>query len=324
MSGHNLPYHLRVKKDIERRLFVEQLRLISKVYDLEEYSYIGMAGPFSEDFKLMYDRFNFKHFFSYETNATVYKRQNFNSPFSRIHYLEDKISRSIDEYPSLMTNTSGSIDVQKSVLWLDYTGFEHELIADFEQAIGTLEVGSVVKITLLAHASQLYASNNSETQNEIRIQRIEKARESLGASYFLADVFEKDKMTEKKFPGTVFELLKKVAHRALLGSETKFLPLSSYIYQDGMVMLTFTGIIIERDKEMAFLDKTGLREWDYGLCAEPEPMKIEVPFLSLKEKLNLDACIPALPGREMEYMERQELESYEKFYRFYPTFAKIV
>jgi len=63
MSGKNLPYHLRVKKDIERRLFVEQLRLISKVYDLEQYSYVSMAGPFSEDFKLMSDRFNFKHFF---------------------------------------------------------------------------------------------------------------------------------------------------------------------------------------------------------------------------------------------------------------------
>lgn len=324
MSGHNLPYHLRVKKDIERRLFVEQLRLISKVYDLEEYSYIGMAGPFSEDFKLMFDRFNFKHFFSYETNASVYKRQNFNSPFSQIYYLEDKISKSIDEYPSLRTNAGDSIDVQKSVLWLDYTGFEHELIADFEQAIGRLEVGSVVKITLLAHASQLCASNNSKTPNEIRNQRIEKVKESLGTNYFLVDVFENDKMTEKKYPGTVFELLKKVAHKALLGSETKFLPLSSYIYQDGMVMLTFTGIIIKREEEKDFLDKTGLYKWNYGLCVEPEPMKIEVPFLSLKEKLNLDACIPASPGGEMAYIQKQELESYKKFYRFYPTFAKIV
>ena len=323
MSGGKLPYHLRVRKDIERRLFVEQLRLISKVYDLEEYAYVGMAGPFSEDFKLMYDRFNFKHFFSYEIDEDVYKRQFFNIPFSQVHYLDTKISEFTNDYPDVETEDGTNITFDEVVIWLDYTGLRFEFLDDFETSIGTLSLGSIVKITLLTHASQIY-SNNDELPDVRNQKRVDKIKELIGMNYFLEDVFVKEKMTEKHFPMTVFELLKKVSVRALEGSSRKFLPISSYIYQDGMTMLTFTGIIIEEEQEDDFLRKTGLGEWEYGLIAHPQPLRIEVPFLSLKEKFNLDACLPDAPGAELEYFEEEEFKSYEKFYKFYPTYAKIV
>lgn len=319
MPGANLPYHLRVKKDIERRLFVEQLRLITKVYDLEEYAYVGMAGAFSEDFKLMKDRFNFKDFFSYEVDKKAYKRQKFNLPFSKTNYEYKSIDTFIADYPELEIN-SQVFEIGKSILWLDYVGFEEKLLQDFNDAIARLETGSIIKITLQAHAANLAQGGGAAIQEE----RVKKVKSLLGENYFFNDVFEHDKMTHKKFPSTIYKLLKKVSTSALRGTDSLFLPISSYVYQDGVTMITFTGIKIKESEKESFLDRTGLNTWEYGLSSLKEPLNIEVPFLSLKEKYSLDACFPNPPDNTLEYFEKEELKSYEKFHRFYPTFVKII
>lgn len=320
MSGANLPYHLRVKKDIERRLFVEQLRLITKIYDLEKYTYVGMAGSFSEDFKLMNDRFNFNNFISYEINENAYARQKFNLPFTKTNYLNKSMDSFIEEYPSIFLEDN-FLEVGKTVLWLDYIGFESKLLQEFEDAIAKVEDQSIIKITLRAHVASLGVS--ASTQAETQKLRVEKVRTLLGNNYFFVDVFEDNKMTTNKFPLTIYELLKKVSIKALRGTNKVFLPISSYTYQDGMKMITFTGIKIKEDEIDSFLDKTGLSTWEYGLFDSGMPLDIEVPFLSLKEKYTFDACFPAEPDTELKYFNDKEINSYKKFHRFYPTFAKI-
>ena len=321
MSGVNLPYHLRVKKDIERRLFVEQLRLITKIYDLEKYTYVGMAGSFSEDFKLMNDRFNFNNFISYEINENAYARQKFNLPFTKTNYLNKSMDSFIEEYPSIFLEDN-SLEVGKTVLWLDYIGFESKLLQEFEDAIAKVEDQSIIKITLRAHVASL--GESASTQAETQKLRVKKVRTLLGNNYFFVDVFEDNKMTTNKFPLTIYELLKKVSIKALRGTNKVFLPISSYTYQDGMKMITFTGIKIKEDEIDNFLDKTGLNTWEYGLFDSNMPLDIEVPFLSLKEKYTFDACFPDEPDIELKYFNDKEINSYKKFHRFYPTFAKIV
>jgi len=318
MSGSNLPYHLRVKKDIERRLFIEQLRLVAKVYDLEAYAYVGMAGAFSEDFKLMKDRFNFKDFFSYEIDEKAYKRQKFNLPFSETCYENKSIGQFILDYPELEIDDK-VVTIGKSVLWLDYIGFEEKLLQEFSDAIAKLEIGSVIKITLNAHAAKLVDGGGIEKQKE----RVEKVKNLLGKNYFFDDIFEHQEMTNNKFPLAIYKLLKRISVSALRGTNNLFLPLSSYIYQDGMKMITFTGIKIEESEKENFLSKTGLDTWEYGLNHTDKPINIEVPFLSLKEKYTLDACFPGSPGSELRYFEEEEIKSYERFHRFYPTFVKM-
>lgn len=319
MSGSSLPYHLRVKKDIERRLFVEQLRLVTKIYDLENYAYVGMAGAFSEDFKLMNDRFNFKDFFSYETNEKAYKRQKFNLPFSKTNYLHKGINEFIKDYPEIEIDDANH-EVGKAILWLDYIGLEAELLQDFEDAISKLVDKSVIKITLRTHAASLAEGGGIQKQEE----RVEKLRSALGTNYFMHDIFDKSHMTAKKFPSTIYQLLKKISNKALRGTESIFLPISAYKYEDGMTMLTFTGIKIKKSEKESFLEKTGLDTWIYGLHYLDEPLYIEVPFLSLKEKYSLDACFPDSPADELQYFEDKEIQSYEKFHKFYPSFAKII
>lgn len=317
MSGKNLPYHLRVKKDIERRLFVEQLRLVSKVYDLEEYSYVSMAGPFSEDFKLMSDRFNFKNFFSYEMDEDVYKRQKFNTPFNPIYYIHKNISEFSNNYPNIE-----AVELEDIVIWLDYTDFKFEFFENFERLISTLSKGSIIKMTLLTHISQIYSSDeNVETMRE---KRVEKLKNILGENYFYSDIFKTENMTEKKFPKIICEVLTRIASNTLVGGTTKVLPLSSYIYRDGMTMLTFTGILLDENNVKDFLEKTGLDNWSYSLNFSVDPLVIDVPFLSLKEKYSLDACLPSSPNGELEYLKKKEFSSYEKFRKFYPTYAKII
>jgi len=247
----------------------------------------------------------------------VHKRQKFNIPFNPIYYLHENISEFSNNYPEIET-----LELEDVVIWLDYTDFKFDFFENFGQLISTLSKGSVIKITLLTHISQIYSSD--EVVKIMREKRIEKLKDKLGNNYFYSDIFKTENMTEKSFPKVICKVLSRIASNSLEGGTTKLLPLSSYIYKDGMTMLTFTGVLIDENDEKDFLKKTGLDNWNYGLCASSDPLVIDVPFLSLKEKYSLDACLPSPPSEELEYLKEKEFLSYEKFSKFYPIYAKII
>ena len=77
MSGGSVPYHLRQNKTVERGVFLDFLLRLSRAtaVNLRKYRYIGFAGPFAEDFKLVHAHLGISRFTSIEEDEDVVKRQ---------------------------------------------------------------------------------------------------------------------------------------------------------------------------------------------------------------------------------------------------------
>ncbi len=323
MSISDVPYNLRVKKEIDRKLFSETLRLINKYYDLEKYTYVGMAGPFSEDFKVMYDRFNFSKMFSYEMNPDEYKRQLFNAPLDHIVYKNLLMSDFINDYPTLLSRTGSAITLKKTVVWLDYTDIDESKLEEFSEAISKFTVGSVIRITLQTHITNYGTKENEESQESLQNRRIDRVQAKLGRFFYTAHM-RRENMTKPGFPKAVFQTLKTVAASAMTGGNYDFIPLTAYTYQDSVKMLTFTGIILPKGEKTKFLKETGFKNWQYGLFKNSIPIEIDVNSLSMKEKLELDSRSLSRVSRKLDYFPASAKKSYKFLSKFYPTYAKIV
>ena len=51
-AGSSLPYRLRPNKAVDRELFLSLLMRLAPALSLEKYHYVGLGGPFLEDFRL--------------------------------------------------------------------------------------------------------------------------------------------------------------------------------------------------------------------------------------------------------------------------------
>ena len=55
-AGSSLPYRLRPNKAVDRELFLSLLMRLAPKLALEKYHYVGLGGPFLEDFRLVHGR----------------------------------------------------------------------------------------------------------------------------------------------------------------------------------------------------------------------------------------------------------------------------
>jgi hypothetical protein len=142
-------------------------------------------------------------------------------------------------------------------------------------------------------------------------------------------------MKEDNYPDVLSGAFQRVVAEAMKESPSLiFQPIGSYVYKDTSQMMTLTGIVLEAEQLDNFIEQTGLRTFDLaGL--DWKLQRIEVPDLSLREKLLLDRTIfnKSAPEIEaaMEFRLDEDpedsirmIESYMKFYRYYPNFHRIM
>lgn len=342
MSAGNLPYHLRLNKNVERQVFLDLLSQLSAYKPIREYSYFGFGGPFLEDFKLLHNHFKITKMYSIEMEQHVVERQSFNKPASCIKCLETTSGNLISDFETIC-------ETDNAIIWLDYTSPSElgEQLTEFGGLIGKMASGSIVKITINAAGNSLMPDNalpplpenSSETPfqrgGRLREARVHKLESMLG-TLFLRDKMTPEMMEAKKYPTVLFKTLLSVAHRALEGKTQKFEPLSAFKYSDGQQMLTLTGIILDDSDITKFKEKTSILDWEYYLYLNvnnDEPIEINMPFLSISEKLHIDQYLPSKFNElkdnlvfQLEHSPektKKSLENYQSFYRFYPNFSKV-
>lgn len=345
MSGSNLPYQLRLKKNVERHLFIELLNRLQSYKLISEYSYISLGGPFLEDFKLVHNYFDLQDLYSIEMEPYVIERQSFNQSISCIKLLNMTTSEFIKDFPILSCNEISHTFNNSIICWLDFTNINWgEQINEFNQLIANAKEDSVIKITINAHISSLLSAESLplvldkdgnilkerpiDKNNRLKKERFNRLKDKLGR-FFLDTIEEKDMVT-KKFPAVLLSVLKYAAFKALEGTEFSFSPLNSFVYADGMSMLTYTGIILHKDKNDEFKEKVG--EWNHFNTTN-SPEEIDVPNMSISEKLYIDSHLPTnidalYKNTKFKFVECSEknkiiLNNYLKYYRFYPNFSKI-
>lgn len=342
MSGGSIAYHLRENKSIERNLFIDLLSRVGRFKNISDYTYIGFGGPFREDFKAIHNALRVSKMISIEMDENVYKRQIFNLPARIIDSRHCKSSEFIESFDAIEGN---------SIAWLDYTSANtlNEQITEFRTLISKMQKFDIAKITINAHAAHL---GNPEDDKDPDLKNL---KQDIYRAHILskrADNFWKEpiKVAEIQtatYPKTLLKILKNSLN-GLAGKVDSiyFQPLSAYTYQDGVKMLTLTGIVLDANNDAEkkeFLEKTRLRFWDFANLDWTNPTEISVPSLSAKERMAIDALLPVQlgPGETVaQHLEnalgyvpgstandlargRKLLENYARYYRAYPFFSRV-
>src|SRR5947207_6828966 len=146
-DASSLPYLLRPTKAVDRELFLSLLSRFNPLLRLNDYKYVGLGGPFLEDFRLIHARIGIHKMDCIEMEEEVHLRQKFNKPIESIQCLHD----TLEDY------LASSDFIDPIILWLDYTDPKQLLaqIESFAEQAQELAIGSVVRITLNANPESL-------------------------------------------------------------------------------------------------------------------------------------------------------------------------
>ncbi|MGB2926306.1 MAG: O-methyltransferase [Limnothrix sp.] len=350
MSGSTIPYQLRVNKAVDRYVFLDLLNKINRFIPIEKASYVGFGSFSLEDFKYIHSQLGISKMVSLEMDPLVYERQKFNIPLNCIESHNMSSSEYIEAFNS---------DTEETIItWLDYTAPDQlrEQIEEFQLLLLKSKKHDILKITLNAHASSYYDQNSyykdmilyySEVASfygkekkvppakELQAKRQDKIQNMLGSLFPQSEV-NVEMMTGRKLPQAISQIVKFAVNISLEGDpDIHFQPLTIFSYADGQTMLTITGILLQRDEIDAFFEATDLKKWKIANLDWNEPRLINIPNLTLKEKMLVDSLLPHHDideiQKELNFKfakktseSRQMIQNYIDFYRYQPFFSRII
>ena len=313
-------YHLRPNKYVDRHLFVASLERLNTFTRLKDYRYVGFGSYMFDDFKLLHERLDISSMVSLEENPIVCERAKYNKPYKCIRIVNQSSTDYIagDEWGT-----------KKTIIWLDYTS-PSELAQQFNDVsalLNLLNTNDVFRVTFNANVASLGKPQGEENIQEYRLKVL---KERIG-EYIPVDTKPQD-ITTKGYPIVLLKALHKLIGKSFVETQydKRFLfPMYSTVYQDGQMMLTFTGVVLDdhtKEKELKSSFK-GLGfvnfEWD-------KPSKINIPELTVKEMIEMNKLLPSSVAQEQlkkkfgfVFSEDSEVDSFAEFYKFYPSYQSV-
>ena len=313
-TGSSLPYRLRPNKAVDRELFLSLLIRLAPKLALEKYHYVGLGGPFLEDFRMIHGRLGVAKMTCIEVEEQVHKRQVFNRPVASI----ECVHKSLEDYLD-------GIDFDTpTIIWFDYTdpkGITTQ-VERFARTIGTVPIGSILRVTLNANPGTLGkpAENLSEAKlMEWRIQAFQRRLGSLFPSGLAADG-----MTQKNFGKSLLYALRlAVEKEALSFRDRRVVWALATHYADGQAMVTAALVICEKDDNSI---EELVKGWEFYTTADA-PHRLDLPALSTLERLTMESDVNAKANMNFELPESDMGENpfdvFRKFYRIYPHFSRV-
>ena len=326
-SGSLLPYQLRPNKAVDRELFLGLLVRLAPILRLEEYRYVGMGGPFLEDFRLIHSRLGIRDMVCIERDDAVHRRQLFNRPIQSIMCVHASIEEYVDETEF----------EQPIIIWFDYTEPRRWMtqIERFADAAMTLPLGSIIRITLNANPSSLgkpdraaisvgFKRVSAEMSGKPTLQewRLRRFRDCMG-NLFPSGLGDED-MTRRSFGRSVLRALKLAVEKECLSRPDRAIvwALSTH-YADGQPMVTSTIVVCAPGDNTAADIVEG---WEFHSTSE-NPHVLDMPALSTLERLTMESAPDArdrlgytLPESGMG---EDPFLAFQKFYRVFPHFSRV-
>ncbi|MDX6913592.1 O-methyltransferase [Pectobacterium carotovorum] len=327
-TGGSIPYHLRQNKAIERNLFIESLRRLNNYTNISEYVYIGFGGPFLEDFKQVHNMLKVNKMISIEGEANVHKRQQFNKPLSCIN-LGDRPEMSGD-----FINRYNFDD--KTIIWLDYASPSdlNSQLNELVNLITKLKPKDIFKITLNANPESLGKEPGTRDPRPFRYQKL---NDILTDSFLPVESTESD-VSFKKYPALLINAVKRAVENGLRGrSDIRIHPLTGFVYKDGQQMVTLTAIVLDNsdEEEAKFLNYSRIRNWPFYAGEWIKPKDINVPVMSLKERIHIESLLPEASvdniHEELGFFigpnsagANIDLNNFIEYYKVVPWYSKVL
>lgn len=327
-AGSSLPYRLRPNKAVDRELFLSLLMRLAPKLKLENYHYVGLGGPFLEDFRMIHGRLGIARMTCIETEEQVYKRQLFNRPIASI----DCVHKSLEDY------LDGADFASPAIIWFDYTqpGAITTQIERFARTIGTVPIGSILRITLNANPASLGKPDPNEISVEVGDEqstdrglkptvqewRLARFKERLGSLF--PNGLAADGMTTKTYGPSILLALKLAVDKELLNIRDRQVvwALATH-YADGQAMVTAALVICQADDNTI---EDLVKGWEFHSTTEA-PHRVDLPALSTLERLTMELEINPQTRMNFELpkseMGENPFEVFKKFYRIYPHFSRV-
>lgn len=313
-AGSSLPYRLRPNKAVDRELFLSLLMRLTPKLALEDYHYVGLGGPFLEDFRLIHGRLGIAKMTCIETEEQVHKRQLFNRPIASIECVHKSLEDYLDE-----TDFDSPV-----IIWFDYTD-PNEIITQIERfarTIGTAPIGSILRITLNANPSSLGKPKENLSEEELWAWRLEKFKGRLGALF--PSGLAADGMTTKTFGLSLLLALKlAVENEALSFRDRSIVWALATHYADGQAMVTAALVICQNDDMTV---EESVKAWEYHATTDA-PHRVDLPALSTLERLTMESSDDAQNKLSFDLpksnMGENPFDVFKKFYRIYPHFSRV-
>lgn len=326
-------YHLRPNKAIDRLLFLETIRALDTYCTLDRHIYVGFAGPFLEDARMISQTYPNLEQISIEEDEETHKRQEFHRCSRNLTLLRTTFKDFLTtSYPSAPT-----------VIWPDYTDLTRDVLLEVSDIARKALALTLMRVTARAETPvyvELGLRPRTEHLPESRREDFKRFAEEFEKAFTVPDVaydsslFTFDNFLLKRFPGLLVRLINSVIQGSCVAPK-EFVPLQSSMYSDGTIMTSLTGIFVDAgarsEVEQHFREEGVLAT--HPLVPEP----IDVPILTTKERLHLESLLPiANPDgkkciRRLGYLVEEDegtsaykLRQYEKYHRFYPFFGKLV
>lgn len=344
MSGSSLPYRLRPNKAVDRELFLSLLMRIAPKLGLEKYHYVSLGGPFLEDFRLVHSRIGIGRkrkgrtvgrLTCIESELEVHKRQRFNRPVAAIKCVHATLEKFLDQ----------TTFATPAIIWFDYTapkGIASQ-IQRFAATVGTVPVGSVLRVTLNANPTSLGGGNEEPSGKDLSVEvdgdvsadraqkptkaewRFEQFKQRLGT--LVPAGLTADAMTFKKYGPTLLQVLKlAVEKQALSFTDRQIVWALATHYADDQPMVTAALAVVPREDTVT---KRLIVGWEFYSTPET-PHRIELPALSSLERLTMESNNSAHKKLGFDLAKVIEsklgidpLEVFKKFYRLYPHFSRV-
>lgn len=313
-AGSSLPYRLRPNKAVDRELFLSLLMRLAPKLALEKYHYVGLGGPFLEDFRLIHGRVGIAKMTCIETEEQVHKRQLFNRPIASIECVHKSLEDYLDET---------DFD-DPAIIWFDYTepkGITSQ-IERFARTIGTVPIGSVLRITLNANPSSLGRPDGNLSEAELMEWRLKAFQRRLGALF--PNGLIADGMKQENFGRSLLHALKLAVEKEVLSFRDRRIvwALATH-YADGQAMVTAALVVCQND------DKTieeVVQAWEFHATTDA-PHRVDLPALSTLERLTMESSDDAQAKMGFELptsnMGENPFDVFRKFYRIYPHFSRV-
>ncbi len=327
-AASSLPYRLRPNKAVDRELFLSLLTRLAPSLSLEKYQYIGLGGPFLEDFRLVHARLGVSRMACVETELEVHKRQLFNRPIASIECVHATLEDYLD----------GQEFEAPAIIWFDYTepkGITTQ-IERFARTIGTVPLGSVLRVTLNANPESL----GKPTTNEISVEvddsasadrkqkpttqewRLARFKERVG--HLFPSGLPADGMTHKNYGLSLLRVLKlAVEKEALNFRDRRMVWALATHYKDGQAMVT-AALVVCAPNERSIDDL--LQGWEFHSIPD-FPHRLDLPALSTLERLTMESSEDVRAKLSFDLPKSDMGEDpflvFRKFYRIYPHFSRV-
>lgn len=333
MSAATLPYHLRPHKAVDRRLFLDLLNRCERWRPLIRDAYLSMGAYPLEDHKLVHRMLGIKRLIAIDGDENVVARQRFNRPVDTFRCFKLKSGELIERLDQTL-NEADCGDAEGLIFWLDYTSPAQlgEQIREFESLLDKLKSGDIVRVTVNAHLPTLGEAKDKEGKpieaSQLKENRFATLKTRIG-DYLPSDAKASD-MTPDRLPLLISQAFGKAAANAMpVSADNTFAPLSVVRYADGQQMLSMTGMVVPRTEKAELRARLDLSSWPFASEEWKIVHRLEVPDLTLRERLFLERAAATSDYEEVSktldfvFSEGMSIEvfldNYKDFYRFYPA-----